>query len=110
MSVTIYCILKGGPADGMKIPTCDASCTRRMVIYRMGEYGEPSHELDRPAVYLRDETDQGTHKHVGLDGVERESPSLGYRYERSVTRELAARIEKVRRAEADADMSDGASW
>jgi hypothetical protein len=103
-------MLKGGPADGSQIPCVDLYCTRRMVIYRMGEYGEKPIELERPAVYLRDESDQGKHKHVGLDGIERESPSLGYRYERSVTRELAARIEKVRRADADADMSDGASW
>lgn len=109
MTGTTICICNGGPADGTRIPTADQACTRRIVIYRIAEPGRKGTELTRPAVYLRDETDQGTTEVVGMDGVTREFPTLGYVYERCVPRELAAKIEKVRRAEADAEMQDGRS-
>lgn len=104
---TTWCILNGGPADGLHLPTADHCCTRRIVIYR-AEVG-PGPDFARPAVYLRDETDQGTHEHRGLDGVVRTFASLGYRFERSVPRELAAKIERVRRAEIDGDLAEGVS-
>ena len=105
-----YCVLNGGPADGLRIPTADHWCTRRIVIYR-GERGPPETAPDfaRPAVYLRDETDQGTTEVIGMDGVKREFPTLGYRFERSVPRELAAKIERVRQTEADAEEAEGRS-
>lgn len=94
-----WCIFHGGPSDGLMLPTADHWCTRRMVIYR-GE-ARSGADLTHPAVYLRDETDQGTHSHAGMDGVSRESPSLGYRFERYVSTELAGKIERVREVEAN---------
>lgn len=102
-----YCVLNGGPADGLRIPTADHYCTRRVVIYRIAEPGQIGTELSRPAVYLRDETDQGTCEVVGMDGVKREFPTLGYVFERCVPRELASKIERVRQTEADAEEADG---
>lgn len=100
-----YCLFKGGPADGLAIPTADHYCTRRIVIYRVE--GEPNKGLSQPAVYLRDPTDQGTRSVVGMDGVTREFSTLGYVFERFVPRELAERIERVRQTEADAEEADG---
>lgn len=100
-----FCVLNGGPADGSAIPTADHACTRRIVIYR----AEGGREFDRPAVYLRDPTDQRTRSVIGLDGVTREFPTLGYVFERCVPRDLAAKIEKVRRCEADAELNEGGS-
>ncbi len=103
MSGITICVLNGGPADGTELPTADHACTRRIVIYRT------TGELQRPAVYLRDPSDQGTQSVVGLDGVAREFPTLGYVFERSVTWQLARDIEQVRRAESDAELADGGS-
>lgn len=93
---TTWCILNGGPADGAHIPMADNYCTRRIVIYRADD-GPP---FARPAVYLRDQTDQGEYEHRGADGVLRTSPSLGYTFERHVSRALARKIEAVRKTEA----------
>ena len=98
-----YCMFKRGPADGLMIPTADHACTRRIVIYRH----EGGSSFAQPAVYKRDETDQGDHQHTGMDGVVRTSPTLGYVFERYVTPELAAKIEKVRQTEQDDDAREG---
>lgn len=99
-----WCILHGGPADGLMLPTADQWCTRRLVIYSL-----EGHMFNLPSVYLRDETDQGTHRHVGADGVEREFPSVGYRFERYASPELARNIQAVRNKESEADAAERAS-
>lgn len=95
---TTWCALRGGPADGDIFPTATEWCTERMVIYRGGH--PVKREFDHPAVYLRDDTDQGTYAHVGMDGIKREWPYVGYRFEGVESRDSVWKIEKQRAIEA----------